>query len=104
MDVGIDDDTTGDEIAFITSKDISAITSGATRPAKAFTSVRPSSNKSMTGSLPISGILMMGTPGSHSSSWTFKQLRITPALLCAANLSGMRWNPSDATSTWPKTR
>jgi hypothetical protein len=35
---GIDDQTTSDEIAFITSKDISAVTSGATRPAKAFTS------------------------------------------------------------------
>ena len=31
-------DTISDEIAFITSKDVSAITSGATRPAKAFTS------------------------------------------------------------------
>jgi hypothetical protein len=35
---GIDDQTISDEIAFITSKDVSAITSGATRPAKAFTS------------------------------------------------------------------
>lgn len=35
---GIDDLTISDEIAFITSKDVSAITSGATRPAKAFTS------------------------------------------------------------------
>ena len=35
---GIDDHTISDEIAFITSKDVSAITSGATRPAKAFTS------------------------------------------------------------------
>jgi hypothetical protein len=35
---GIDDDTISDEVAFITSKDISAITSGATRPARAFTS------------------------------------------------------------------
>jgi hypothetical protein len=34
---GIDDDTISDEIAFITSKDVSTIT-GATRPAKAFTS------------------------------------------------------------------
>lgn len=35
---GIDDQTISDEIAFITSKDVSAITSGATRPVKAFTS------------------------------------------------------------------
>jgi len=35
---GIDDDTISDEIAFITSKDISTITSGPTRPARAFTS------------------------------------------------------------------
>jgi len=35
---GIDDITISDEIAFITSKDVSAITSGASRPAKAFTS------------------------------------------------------------------
>jgi hypothetical protein len=35
---GIDDHTISDEIAFITSKDVSAITSGATRPAKSFTS------------------------------------------------------------------
>jgi len=35
---GIDDLTISDEIAFITSKDVSAITSEATRPAKAFTS------------------------------------------------------------------
>jgi len=35
---GIDDLTTSDEVAFITTKDISAITSGASRPAKAFTS------------------------------------------------------------------
>ena len=35
---GIDDHTISDEIAFITSKDVSAITSGATRPTKAFTS------------------------------------------------------------------
>jgi len=35
---GIDDQTISDEIAFMTSKDVSAITSGATRPAKAFTS------------------------------------------------------------------
>ena len=35
---GIDDNTISEEIAFITSKDVSAITSGATRPAKAFTS------------------------------------------------------------------
>jgi hypothetical protein len=33
-----DEDMISDEIAFITSKDMSAITSGATRPAKAFTS------------------------------------------------------------------
>ena len=35
---GIDDQTVSDEIAFITSKDVSAITSGATRPIRAFTS------------------------------------------------------------------
>jgi len=35
---GIDDLTISDEIVFITSKDVSAITSGASRPAKAFTS------------------------------------------------------------------
>jgi hypothetical protein len=35
---GIDDKTISDEVAFITSKDLSAITSGATRPARAFTS------------------------------------------------------------------
>ena len=35
---GIDDHTISEEIAFITSKDVSAITSGATRPAEAFTS------------------------------------------------------------------
>ena len=85
--MGIDDDTTGDEIAFITGKDISAITLSlvelrdSPEPLPFPSSVRPSS-KSMTGSLPISGMLMMGTPDSHSSSWTLKQLRITPALLC----------------------
>lgn len=35
---GMDDCTISDEVAFITSKDLSAITSGATRPAKAFVS------------------------------------------------------------------
>ena len=35
---GIEDDTISDEIVFITSKDMSTITCGATRPAKAFTS------------------------------------------------------------------
>ena len=35
---GVDHLTISDEIAFITSKDMSAITSGATRPTKAFTS------------------------------------------------------------------
>jgi hypothetical protein len=35
---GVDDYTLSDEIAFITSKDLSTITSGATRPAKAFRS------------------------------------------------------------------
>jgi hypothetical protein len=38
MFFGIEDCTVSEEIAFITSKDVSAITSGATRPAKAFTS------------------------------------------------------------------
>ena len=89
---------TGDEIAFITSKDISAITLSLVElreppePLPLPSSVRPSS-KSMTGSLPISRILMMGTPGSYSSSWTLEQLRITPALLCAANLMRLRPGP-----------
>lgn len=45
---------------------------------------------------------MMGSLASRSSSWTLKQLKITPASSCA--LCWTRWKLSDATLTWRNTR
>jgi len=94
---GIEDDSISDEIVFITSKDMSTITCGATRPAKAFTSPFLGETIEQVSDWFVANIRPIDD-GYTGFSFLVMDLKITHASSCAHCLTS--YKRSDATLTW----